>query len=488
METIYPNYSKFCKLAKKGNLIPVYKELIADVETPLTVYKKLEDKYSFLLESVEVGEKIARYSFIGSDPSMLFIAKNNEVEIISERNNVKKAGSPLKELSQLLKQYSQVKIPELPSFCGGFVGYFGYEVISQIEDIQMTNPDDLNLPDIFLMLVDSGVIFDHFEKKMILFALADVKKDISLGYEKALSKLEKLEKKLKSHSHFLDSIAIKEKEKNMKLKSNTSLNEFIEMVKDGKKYISRGDIIQTVLSQRFEVGVSIDPFVVYRNLRIVNPSPYMFYLNLDKIKLVGSSPEVMVKISDGKGYINPIAGTRPRGATEDEDIELEKELLASEKERAEHLMLVDLARNDLGRVCEFGTVKTSELMHIERYSHVMHIVSCVEGKIKKGIDSVDVLRASFPAGTVTGAPKVRAMEIINELEKSKRGPYAGCVGYLSFNGDIDTCITIRTILFKEKKAYIQVGAGIVADSFPKKEYEETVNKAKGMLKAISLSL
>jgi anthranilate synthase component 1 len=318
--------------------------------------------------------------------------------------------------------------------------------------------------------------------------LADVKKDVSLGYEKAMSKLEELEKKLKSHSHFLDSIAVKGKEKNLKLKSNTSVNGFVEMVKDAKKYISSGDIIQTVLSQRFEVGVSVDPLEVYRHLRIVNPSPYMFYLNLDKIKLVGASPEVMVKITDGKGCINPIAGTRPRGATDEEDIELEKELLASEKEKAEHLMLVDLSRNDLGRVCEFGTVKTSELMHIERYSHVMHIVSCVEGNIKKGIDSIDVLRASFPAGTVSGAPKVRAMEIIDELEKSRRGPYAGCVGYLSFNGDIDTCITIRTILFKGKKAYIQVGAGIVADSSPKKEYEETVNKAKGMLKAISLSL
>ncbi|MFH1645397.1 MAG: anthranilate synthase component I [Candidatus Omnitrophota bacterium] len=490
---IYPSKEEFIKLAKKGNLIPVYKEIYADLETPLSAFRKIDDgQSSYLLESVEGGERIGRYSILGSEPSVIIEAKGKKL-VIKEKGKRKKASvvnNPIDEIESFMKQFKYVKLPQLPRFCGGLVGYMGYDIIRFIEKIPDTCKDDLKLSDIKLLLTDTIIVFDHIKHSILIVSNVHIRgnsKSAALSsYKEADEKINKIISRIhqpleQEMSPFTEDAAIG------KFKSNVNKNEFKASVKKAKDYIKKGDIIQVVLAQRFEKDYNKDPLNIYRALRSINPSPYMFYLNFGDIKLVGSSPEIMVRCEDGFARVRPIAGTRKRGKDAKEDKALEKDLLQDPKERAEHLMLVDLGRNDLGRVCEPKTVQVPEFMTIEKYSHVMHIVSDCVGVLSKDKSVYDLLKASFPAGTVSGAPKIRAMEIIDELEKDKRGSYAGCVGYFSFSGNLDTCITIRTVLLKDKKAYVQAGAGIVADSDPEKEYQETVNKAKGMLKAIAIA-
>jgi len=461
----YPSKEEFIKLSKKGNLIPVYTEIISDVETPVSAYKKIEDKYSFLLESVVGGEKIARYSFIGYSSTL-----------------IKGSDNPFKALKSLLNKYRPVKIPGLPRFQGGLVGYISYDAVKYLEKIPSKNPDDLKLPLYNFLFADSLLAFDHIKHKIIVISNAHVKGDPSGAYFDATKKIAKLVKKLQKP------LMIKNMDRTNKasynVSSNITKNKFENAVISAKEYIKAGDIIQVVLSQRFDTKFNGDAFNIYRVLRTINPSPYMYYLNFGSTKLIGSSPEVLVRLEDGIATLRPIAGTRKRGKSKEEDDYLEKNLLADNKEKAEHIMLVDLGRNDLGRVCQKGSVKVTELMKVEKYSHVMHIVSNVEGKLRKGADAIDLLQATFPAGTVSGAPKIRAMEIIDKLETAARGPYAGAVGYFGFSGELDSCITIRTIVLNKGKAFVQAGAGIVADSIPSKEYEESFNKAAALLKAL----
>lgn len=495
----YPSRELFKKLAKKGNLIPVYRELLADLETPVSAFLKIDQSdYSYLLESVEGQEKIARYSFLGSNPSLIIKSKGKDIEILErsgrkfKRNSCQIKDTPLCEVKKILKQYRFVNVEGLPRFCGGLVGYISYDSIRFFENIPDKNPDDLKLPDIIFMLTDTILIFDHIAHKIKIVSNVYLDKkrikksslNLDKIYDEAIKKIDNLVRLLKK--------PLKPHQKNKTLKqtyieSNVTKDNFKKSVIKAKKYIRAGDIIQVVLSQRFKVKIEISPFDLYRALRTVNPSPYMYYLKFKNLKLIGTSPEVMVRCEEKKVEVRPIAGTRRRGKTEEEDLQLGKDLLADPKEIAEHIMLVDLGRNDLGRICEYGTIKIKELMAIEKYSHVMHIVSDVQGILKKNKDAFDVIAATFPAGTVTGAPKIRAMEIIDELENLKRGPYAGCVGYFSFSGNLDSCITIRTIVLKNNTAYVQAGAGIVADSNPEKEYLETVNKAKALLRSIEVA-
>lgn len=486
----YPDKKEFMKLAKKGNLIPVWKEILTDFETPLSAYTKIDKgDYSFLLESVEGGERLARYSFLGSNPSMIFSSKNKKVELIE--GGAKKTFTtedPIEELKKILSRYKFVKVTGLPRFSGGLVGFLGYDMVRFMEDIPDKNPDDLGVADSTFMLADTLLIFDHVDHKIKVVSNAYVKSSAEKAYDEALRKIDRIIGDLKtpsSKANYSGSIA--KRKRKLKIESNFTKTGFEDIVRRAKVYIRKGDIIQMVPSQRFKIPVASHPFQVYRALRSINPSPYMYYLKLGGISLVGSSPEILVRCEEKVVEVRPIAGTRKRGASEEEDERLIKDLLSDPKERAEHIMLVDLGRNDIGRVCDYRTVKVSDLMTVEKYSHVMHIVTDVAGKLQKNKDTFDVIRATFPAGTVTGAPKVRAMEIIDELENTRRGTYAGGVGYFSFSGNLDFCITIRTILIKGPIAYIQAGAGIVADSVPGKEYQETVNKAKAMVKAIEMA-
>ena len=491
-----PSLKEFLRLSKKGNVIPVYKEINADLDTPVSAFLKIKKSdCAFLLESVEGQEKIARYSFLGSNPSLIFKAKARNIEIIYPKDKRIKRFvtklSPLDEIKKLMKDFKTVTVSGLPRFYGGLVGFIGYDTVRFFERIPDKNPDDLKLPDSMFILTDSILIFDHANHTIKLVNnvilpgnvrnLSGVKKQKI--YNNAIKKIEAIQ------SEFLKP-AVEEKEilakKKIKIESNFKKSEFEKIVRKAKEYIRKGDIIQVVASQRFKANIVSQPFQIYRNLRSLNPSPYMYFLKFKDAALIGSSPEMLVRCEDGLIQTRPIAGTRPRGKTEEEDKKLAEELIKDKKERAEHLMLVDLGRNDLGRVSKTGTVEVSEFMNIEKYSHVMHLVSEVRGKLNdKRYDIYDVLRVAFPAGTVSGSPKIRAMEIIDELENLRRGPYAGCVGYFSFSHNMDTCITIRTIIVKGNSAYIQAGAGIVSDSVPEKEYFESVNKAKALIEAIT---
>lgn len=483
-----PSYEDFCKKAKKGNLVPVYKEILADLETPVSAFLKIDDgKYSYLLESVEGGEKWGRYSFLGTSPFLVIRAKDKRIEIIK---NGKKSISdtdenPLLLLKRLLREYKPVSIDGLPPFFGGAVGYLAYDMIRHFEDISLKKRVSLELPDILFMFTDTLLIFDNIRQRIKVVSNALVKeKGTRKAYNDAKIKIDGIIEKLKRRTADKGQRHIK---KDIRLSSNYTKKGFEKAVEKSKEYIKAGDIFQVVLSQRFNTGLKSEPFNVYRALRAVNPSPYMFFLRLNDFSMAGSSPEVLVRCEDGEITLRPIAGTRKRGKTAEEDKALEKELLADPKERAEHIMLVDLGRNDVGRVSEMGSVNVDELMVIEKYSHVMHIVSNIKGRLKKGMDAFDVIMACFPAGTVSGAPKIRAMQIIDELEPTMRGPYAGAVGYFSFSNNMDTCINIRSVIMKNKTAYIQAGAGIVADSVPSNEYQETVNKAKAMVRAIEMA-
>jgi anthranilate synthase component 1 len=487
-----PNFREFSKKAKEGNLVPVYREILADLETPLSAFLKLKGKNGFLFESVEGGEKWARYSFIGGNPSMIIEGKGKELVIKQGRRTkkVREVDDPLEVVAEELKKYKPVVLPDLPTFVGGFAGYIGYDTVRYFEKLPDYGHEGPGLPDVFLMLADTLVVFDNLTHRIKVIANAYVEKGPKDAYEKARAKVDAIVKKLESKAIPRSTPSASRKKKRTKppaFSSNFTKKGFMDAVKKTKKYVKAGDVIQTVISQNFQRETDIAPINAYRALRVINPSPYMFYLETGECTLVGSSPEILVKVEGDTVSLRPIAGTRRRGHTQEEDQFFEEELKADPKEIAEHIMLVDLGRNDAGRVAETGSVVVNELMTVEKYSHVMHLVSNVEGKLKKEHDSFDVLRASFPAGTVSGAPKIRAMEIIEELEPTKRGPYAGSVGYFDFSGNMDMCITIRTILFKDNKACIQAGAGIVADSDPELEYKETLNKARGMFRAIEMA-
>lgn len=480
------------RLAGQYNLIPVVRYMMADTETPIRLFQHFaKEDHAFLLESVEGGAKWARYSFIGTDPFMMLYGKNGEM-VLEHNGEKKKLGDkPIELLKAQLRSFRSPAIPGLPPFTGGAIGFFGYDLLQYYEKLPAHRIDDLNMNDMQFMFCDQVIVFDHFKQQLQIVGNVHIAEgatdaEIAKSHEAAIAKIEVTIERLQQPVT-IPVTAGSSVEVDYELgdiQSNVTKEQFITNIEQAKQYIRAGDIFQVVLSQRFSIETDIDPLHVYRVLRTMNPSPYMYYLKMGEEVIVGTSPEALVKVNGDRVETRPIAGTRPRGKTPEEDKALEEELLADEKERAEHLMLVDLGRNDIGRVSEFGSVKCDSFMEIERYSHVMHIVSNVSGKLHKDKDFFDAFVSCLPAGTVSGAPKLRAMEIISELENEARGAYAGAIGYLGFGGSMDTCITIRTIIFKHGKAYVQAGAGIVWDSVPESEYMETVNKAKGMLKAI----
>ncbi len=490
----YPNLETFKELSDKGNIIPVYRDILADTDTPVSALMKIAKGGNvFLFESVEGGEKWGRYSLLGTAPRMVVRSRGRKVEIIEDGRVRNVEGDPIEVLREIMAGYKAVEVEGVARFSGGAIGYMGYDTIRHIERLPDTTPKDIDNYDLYFIFTDTFLLFDNVEHKIKVISNAFIPNgaDTEEIYAASIEKIDSLIETLRSGSVDRPDNGVKEADRilnrDAEIESNFAHEDFLSSVERIKEYILEGDVIQTVLSQRFSTKLDVEPFDIYRALRVVNPSPYMFYISLDDIILVGSSPEVLVRVEGRDVNVNPIAGTRPRGATVAEDLKLEKELLADPKECAEHIMLVDLGRNDLGRVCEAGSVTLDEFMEIERYSHVMHIVSTVRGTLCSDASSFDALRAAFPAGTLTGAPKIRAMEIIEELEPCKRGIYGGSVGYLSYNGNSDMCIAIRTLVIKDDVIYIQAGAGIVADSVPQTEYEETENKARGMLKAIEMA-
>lgn len=486
----YPSLSEFKRLAQKGNAIPVYRQLLADTLTPVSTFQRiLNADYAFLLESTAGGEKIASRSYLGCDPFMGIKAYGHNVEIIrDEKVKGINTDDPLKILEEMMKENAWVSTEGLSHFSGGAVGYASYDAARYFESLTNIPYDDLQLPDIYFMIYDTVLVFDHLNKTLKVVAAARLNgDDYEYAYNTAMERINNLLKRLQTPVDIVsDDIALN-RDVTIKFSSNYRRSDFLKSVERCREYIKAGDILQVVISQRFKAETKAYPLNIYRSLRVINPSPYMFYLKFKDLILIGSSPEVMVKVENERVTVRPIAGTRRRGNTDEEDNALEKELLDDPKERAEHIMLLDLGRNDVGKVSNYGTVKIDEKMIIERYSHVMHITSSVSGRLKEGKNAFDSLKACLPAGTLTGAPKVRAMEIIDELEPTKRGPYGGAVGYINFSGDMNTCITIRTIILMGNNAFIQAGAGIVADSVPEREYEETINKAKGLLKAIEVA-
>jgi anthranilate synthase component I len=525
-----PSPDEFSKLAAQGNLIPVTRRILADFETPLSAYHKIRGQgESFLFESVEGGEHIGRYSFVGCNPRAVIKQTGSRVEVIENGKVVETllvqrsaavpaaASPPVEDLGNLssprnretaaagtaalpvrdglevvervMKKYRAVSVPGLPRFTGGAIGFIGYEFIHDVEPVVPRPPqDDLKMPVMYFLVADQLLVFDRVAQTITILvnAILDDAGNPAEAYENAVGEIERLVSLLEQPSDHR-AVTVTGDVPSVAFESNQTKEKFSANVEASKKYITAGDIIQVVGSQRFSAPVKASPLDIYRAVRSINPSPYMFLLELDDFALVGASPEIHVRCEDGRVEIRPIAGTRRRGINAEEDAALEKELLADPKERAEHVMLVDLARNDIGRVCDFGSVQVKEMMIIERYSHVMHIVTQVEGKLSAGRTPYDLMRATFPAGTVSGAPKIRAMQIISELEQTARGPYAGCVGYFSFNGNLDTCITLRTALIKDGRAYVQAGGGWVNDSTPEGEFQESVNKSMAMRKAVAMA-
>lgn len=473
-----PDLKEIQRLREHGNVIPVYKSVIADFLTPVSAFLKLEKDrpYAFLLESVEGGETLARYSFLGCDPFLVCRYRKDQP-----------AAEFMQNLRTTLARFKSVTIPNLPPFTGGAVGYFGYDMVRTIEDIPDTVRDDLGVDDAVLMFYKTVLAFDHLRHQIHIISnlLVDESKEpLEVQYAQATEEIHRIESILRMS---IEPPVPTTSAEELVVRSNFEKNDYLNAVTKAKEYIAAGDIFQVVLAQRFEVDLKTSPFEVYRALRIVNPSPYMYFLKMPDTAIVGSSPEMLVRIQGNEVSYRPIAGTRPRGANDVEDERLAQELKADEKERAEHIMLVDLGRNDLGRVCKYGTVHVEELMFIERYSHVMHLVSSLRGQLPANIDRLDTMMACFPAGTVSGAPKVRAMQIIDELEPTRRGVYSGAIMYLDFSNNLDSCIAIRTLVVKGNKGYIQAGGGIVADSIPEGEYTETVNKSRALLRAIQLA-
>ncbi|MDP2931142.1 MAG: anthranilate synthase component I [Chloroflexota bacterium] len=468
----YPTLDEVKKRRHDGNLVPVYREIVADLETPVSAFLKVnQGGYSFLLESVEGGQQLARYSFIGTEPHTVITTRGDEKV------------DPLPRIAAELSKYKIVPVSGLPRFCGGAVGYLAYEAVTRFEELPSPQPDPLGLPESLFMFVDTMLVFDHVMHKIKVLSHVHLDGNIEAAYREAVRRIDNLVDRLNqplSPAQRIKATALN----NYQLTSNFSREKYEASVLKIKQYVTAGEAIQVVLSQRLSQPTDVAPFDIYRALRSINPSPYMFFLDFNDFHIIGTSPEMLVRVEDGVVMTRPLAGTRRRGKTPAEDAMLEQELRSDEKERAEHIMLVDLGRNDIGRVAEPGTVAVSDLMDVERYSHVMHLVTHVQGKLRRDLTAFDALRACFPAGTVSGAPKIRAMEIIAELEPEKRGPYAGAAGYFSFSGNMDMAIAIRTMVVSKGVAYVQAGGGIVYDSVPAREYEETMNKAQALLKAI----
>jgi anthranilate synthase component 1 len=498
---IQPSRKEFVGLAKEHTLVPVYRILTADLETPVSAFLRTAwpERECFLLESVEGGEQVGRYTFIGLNPYKRIVARGRDIAITEGKRTTRIEGDIFTVLREALSGHTPARLAGMPPFTAGAVGFFAYDAVRQIERLPTLAKDELGIPDACLLFFDEVLAFDHVRKQIWLMVTADLTLDTpEEAYDRAVQRLARLQKRF---SRPLPKFPRAKRTKKLRVQHRTRKRDFLGAVEKTKEYIAAGDVFQTVLSQRFDVEPDTDSFQVYRALRTVNPSPYMYFLRftpeqdpgraqshkkkrVSAIELAGSSPELLVRVHQGKVEYRPIAGTRPRGTNEAEDLALESEMMHDEKERAEHVMLVDLGRNDVGRVSEFGSVKVDRLMYVERYSHVMHIVSTIEGRLKPDLTAVDALRACFPAGTLSGAPKVRAMEIIEELEPARRGTYGGAVLYADFSGNLDSCIAIRSLMVKDGKGSVQAGAGIVADSVPEMEYQESMNKAQAVIRAI----
>jgi anthranilate synthase component I len=486
----FPTLEQFTHLSAQGNLIPIYREILADMETPVSAFRKIDDgQNSFLLESIEGGEKWARYSFLGSGPARIFRCRDRYFELICgdqvEQNG--ESDDPITELQALLADYHPVEVEGLPRFFGGAVGYLGYDMVRFVEDLPDKNQRDSENWDACFLLTEGLLIFDNMQQKIkvVCNVLLANGEDPQVAYDRGIKRIDALIEQLRQP--LPHRIAQAREAAEQALTPNFTPEAFRAAVEGCKEYIRAGDIFQVVLSQRFEGRLQADPFDIYRALRTINPSPYMYFLRFGENLVVGASPEVLVRKEGEQVEVRPIAGTRPRGADLEEDRRLEAELLADPKEQAEHIMLIDLGRNDVGRIARGGSVEVSELMVVERYSHVMHIVSNVRGTLREGLDAFDVFRAAFPAGTLSGSPKIRAMEIIDEFEPHRRGVYGGAVGYFSYSGNMDLAIAIRTLFIERDRILLQAGAGIVADSDPEMEYQETLNKAKGVRRAIDMA-
>jgi anthranilate synthase component 1 len=484
------SFETFTELAQRSTFVPVVRELVADLLTPVSAFLRIAEHsdYAFLLESVEGGEHVGRYSFLGKDPFVMLRARDGKTIVEKAGVTTEKQEEFVDVLRKMMADFSSPFVPELPRFTGGAVGYLSYDTAAWFEPVTLQQdgqPDPALKDEAGFMVFDTVLAFDHVQHRILIIANARITPDDDLEalYQFACTKIDFLERELRrdlSHPH-------PKAGKSIDVKSNVPRERFLEMVRTAKEYIAAGDVYQVVLSQRFEAEITADPFTVYRALRHVNPSPYMYFLRMGKVSIVGSSPEMLVRVEGRMAQTHPIAGTRPRGRSEEEDTRLAEELKRNEKERSEHVMLVDLGRNDLGRVCQFGSVRVPQYMALERYSHVMHLVSTVDGTLADDQDHLDALVACFPAGTVSGAPKIRAMQILSELEPTRRDVYAGAVGYIDFAGNLDFCIAIRTITIRDGKARVQAGAGIVADSNPAAEYEETRDKARALLQALAMA-
>ena len=506
---IQPNFKTFTRLARQGNLVPVYETITADLLTPVGACLRIahDARYAFLLESVEGGENIARYTFAGANPVEVFRARGRDCTLETHASNARSRkrtqfhGNPIEELRRLTGRFHPVRVPGLPPLIAGAIGYCAYDMVRLIERIPATGRDDLGLDDCVMMFYLGLLVFDHVQHRVWIIRNVFTEDDTPSGalqarepeedsvslrekYDAAVREIQRTRRLLERP---LPPQHRPKRPASLHIRSNVTKPQFLAGVRKAKAYIRAGDIFQVVPSQRFSTEITADPFEIYRALRVVNPSPYLYFLRLADVSVAGSSPEMLVKVQGRDAFYRPIAGTVPRGRTEKEDRELEARLLADPKERAEHIMLVDLGRNDLGRVCEYGSVKVERLMYVERYSHVMHLVSSLRGKLRDGVDCFDALMACFPAGTLSGAPKIRAMEIIDELEPTRRGIYAGAILYLDFSGNLDSCIALRTLVAKGGRAYIQAGGGIVADSIPEREYQESLNKARAVLTALQIA-
>jgi len=503
---IQPDYLTFRGLAQRGNLVPVYESFTADLLTPVGAYLRIARgaKYSFLLESVEGGETLARYTFAGANPAEVFRSRGRHCTIESARGRTEADEDPIRLLRQMMKRYEPVRVAGLPPFIGGAIGCFAYDMVRMIEKIPASGRDDLGLDDAVLMFYRGVVAFDHVRHRVWIIQNVYTKDETyaqnensrknkgnakSRGglrekYDEAVREIERTRRALQAPLRAERVVRKKGRATALRISSNFTRAQYLAAVRKAKSYIRAGDAFQIVPSQRFSAKTDADPFEIYRALRVINPSPYLYFLRLDDVSIVGSSPEMLVKVQGRDAFYRPIAGTQPRGRDENEDRAREAHLQADPKERAEHIMLVDLGRNDLGRVCEYGSVRVDRLMYVERYSHVMHLVSSLSGKLREGVDCFEALMACFPAGTLSGAPKVRAMEIIDELEPTRRGMYAGAILYLDFSGNLDSCIALRPLVAKNGRVYIQAGGGVVADSVPGREYQETVNKARAVVVAV----
>lgn len=482
-----PDYKEFSSLARECTLVPVVKSVMADLLTPVSAFLAISrgEREAFLLESIERGEQIGRYTFLGARPYMQLRTRGAEIELMRRKKKESRQGNVFHIAKELMQEHRPAHVPGLPPFTAGAVGFFSYDIVRQLENIGDETKDDLHLPDCALMFYDRLLAFDHLRHQIHIVAAADVSSESPRkAYDRAAADIAAIEKKLASVRPGQWQQTNGTVRGRLKVRPIITRKDFEESVRQAKEYIAAGDIFQVVLSQRLDFTPDVAPFDIYRALRAVNPSPYMYFLKMSDTQVLGSSPEMLVRVTGRKLEYRPIAGTHPRGKDENEDRQLEEKMLADEKERAEHVMLVDLGRNDLGRVSEYGSVKVKDLMYVERYSHVMHIVSALEGKLRPEFHALDAFAACFPAGTLSGAPKVRAMQIIEELEPTRRAIYGGSVLYADFAGNLDSCIAIRTMLMQGKKAYLQAGAGIVADSDPATEYQESMNKAQAVLRAV----